>query len=220
MGATIVQGVASTGTTSTNLTLTLPNPTTPGNTLIFVWGSSSTVGVSAGSGGGVTTWAKTAESKVRRSCSLWSGLVDTTPAAAATLTHSSAARNGYLFEVSGLKAGATPIVGTNNGQNANAAASVTPTAGKQYLIVAVEGSQVNTNSGPTNSFTPLYANGSIGPSGYRILTADGSTYSTGWGTGNSFAIWDECIVAFEIAGFQTAFARNANGIYVPGAIIG
>lgn len=187
------------------MTITMDAASTTGNTLIFAWGTSSTSDCTGPSGGGVTTWVKDAESTARRSCSIWSGVVDTTPSAVITVSAMAGTNTAAdVSEWSGLDSGGTLVQGFSikNAQGTAASGancSHTPTSSSDVVLIYVNGQQSNSATGPSAGWTALTAAGGIGPSAYQIVTAASGAYSNKFSIANNYVVWDAAIVAYNVA---------------------
>lgn len=198
------------------MTITMDAASTTGNTLIFAWGTSSTSDCTGPSGGGVTTWVKDAESTARRSCSIWSGVVDTTPSAVITVSAMAGTNTAAdVSEWSGLDSGGTLVQGFSikNAQGTAASGancSHTPTSSSDVVLIYVNGQQSNSATGPSAGWTALTAAGGIGPSAYQIVTAASGAYSNKFSIANNYVTWDAAIVAYNVASGGGSYSLTAD----------
>ncbi len=95
-----------------------------------------------------------------------------------------------------------PSISTNSGASGTASSSsVTPTAGKEVLLLALGSTDGSLTNSPTGSFTALTRDASSGSNGYayRIVASASGSYQTTWANPFTYA-WATFIVGFDAAG--------------------
>lgn len=188
------------------LSISLPGPTTIGNTIIYqnIGGPSTTItGIS---GGGVTTWTQ----QVIKSLSAfkvdqWSGVVTSSSSAPVVATASfNVSWNANAQEYSGILTSGTVTDGVNSASGINGTAlnsgSVTPTAGTSVLILAAGSFQAGASPSEPNvpPYTAVTASFNQQPTVYQIVSSASGSYSVSYQIAyNSYVI---CIVAYKGAG--------------------
>lgn len=217
MAATLVQVKTKNYAGGSTTTITLDTAPTTGNVLVLTWGTSSNSSdLSTPSGGGVTTWVKQAESTARRSASVWSGIVDTTPSANIVVS-GTVTMQMSVSEWNGLDSGGTLVQGftLKNAQGTTttgANCSHTPTASSNVVLIYVDGQQANSATGPSAGWTAMVAAAGVGPSAYQIVTGASGAYSNKFSLVTNYNEWDACIVAFNVAAAGTP-ASASRGIH-------
>lgn len=218
MAGTLVQLKTKTFTGGTSTTLTLDAAPTTGNVLILTWGTSnSTADASTPTGGGCTTWTKQGESSTRRSTSIWTGIVDTTPSANVVMP-GTVTMSFTVTEWSGLDSGGTLVQGSAQLASASgtvasgANSTITPTSSTDVVLIASFGIQSNTSSGPTAGWTDILAFGTIHAASYRVVTSASGAYTNKYGIASDFVGWDSVCIAFNVAAAGTP-AVASRGIH-------
>lgn len=199
----------------TSVVCTLASNPTSGNMLILCAGAQATAGVSAVSGGGVTTWTSAKNSRVNRAAEIWYGVTDGS-SAAVTVTYGGKGSNwANLSEWTGILASGTIVhtTGSNSGSSQNPSTGNAVTSNAVVLLIACERYASSASgvlsAGPTNSFTTLTAPCPNVQPAYREVSATG-TYNTDWTFSSSSDTWDAVIVAFNPA--VTTGIKTINGL--------
>jgi hypothetical protein len=193
------------GSADKTITITVPSA---GNALRLQLGCSSSQTINSVSGGGVT-WSQVAtQSELTGGIKteIWAG--DNSSGSGTTITinvSNTYSRVDAVFtEWSGMPT--TPVADGgptgNTGRSVTAStASITPTAGKEVLILATaQGSGAVTNAGPTGGFTALTLAGSnsgLVGFAYQIVGSASGSYSTSWTVAHSYDYWATLIAGWD-----------------------
>lgn len=152
---------------------------------------------------------------------IWYALNGSAASTAVVATEAGATFAGIkiaVFEVDITTTSGDPTDGTNTANGTGVTAdpgSVTPTAGRDAIIIMgqMTGSGINTNSGPTNSFTSFTSAASGQPftAAYLLVPSTSGSYSASYGTSNNYNKWCAAIVVFYQAGASGAIAASLTG---------
>jgi hypothetical protein len=209
---TLVQQITGTWSSGSSYTATLPSAPASGHLLIltYVDAAQTVAGISSIAQTNVT-WSKAVSSKVNEDVEIWYGVVGSAAGTVATINLSGTPTTASLSNISEWSGLLTSSEVLANGTSANngsgltpTTATITPTAGKNVLIVAASRHGSSFTSGPTSGFTSLSA-GTAGLGyafAYLIVSSTSGSYSTSWTYGTSGA-WDA-----EIATFLAARTRH------------
>lgn len=192
------QAIVSSGAT---ISVTLSGTPVTGNTLIFFAGSQAAdkaITFNTVTQTGVT-WHQAVTSNTNRRSVIWYGEVGASPSASLTINLSGAPATtirGGISEWSGLLTLSSLDQSTsNNGSSAApTTGTITPTSGRNSLIIATSGNPGNA-SAPTNGFTALTSQDPSFPGSYLVVTSTSGTNSTAWSSTSS-GLWDTEIANF------------------------
>lgn len=221
------------GSTSKTITISAPAAGSLLMLMITHYGSNSVTSVS---GGGVT-WTKV--SNVTTSDSVYTAELWTGPNSSGSgTTITIVVSNTYdpyqtnFAEWSGLDTApvADPSPSTNTGTSATTStSSVTPTAGKDVLLVACGVSTNDLANTPSGSFSALAASatalGGLGNGNsvfaYRLVTGASGSYSTSWTGSVGYRTWSTIIAGWDAAagGGGATSSHPRPGLSIPPAIL-
>lgn len=189
-------------------TVTIATPGA-GNALRLLVGRATTTVVNSVTGGGVT-WSLLAtidNSNSSHSTELWGG--DNSSGSGTTITITLA--NTYtqvevnVSEWSGLDTTPVqdPAPGTNTGTSNTATTdTVTPTAGKEVLLLASAVHAATLTDSPSGGFTALTRSATATGYGfaYQIVASASGNYLTTWGLSAAYNPWATIIAGWDAAG--------------------
>jgi hypothetical protein len=165
--------------------------------------------VTAVTGGGVT-WTKLAEidtSDAASHAELWGGDDSSGSGTTVSITLSSTYGqvNVNVSEWSGLDTAPVqdPAPSTNTGTSITITAStVTPTAGKEVLLLAIGRTNGALTDTPSDSFTALARAGAdtAGGYAYRVVASASGGYQTTWPNNAGYQKWATIVAGWDAAG--------------------
>ena len=178
-----------TGPGQTSMTFTFPSTANVGDTLVITW-LCPTAGlshISSISQTGVTWTRADNHTPTTARIEIWYGVVTSAPGTVATINFTVAVSGTAVLRANGSRytCSGTVSLGVSGAGTAATAATrptetISPTAGKSALFIAVQRGAGTFSSGPTNSFNAL-ASGSTGfTPAYLIVGSTTGTYSTSW----------------------------------------
>lgn len=214
ISSTPIQQVAAKSTAggSATKTFTIAAPAA-GNALRLMISSDSLITISGVTGGGVTWTQLAVVTNSSSSHRVWLFGGDNSSGAGTTIsvTISDAYRTFEcnISEWSGLDTTPVqdPAPSTNTGtSNTVTTSSVTPAAGKEVLLLAVGGEQINTvTNTPSGGFTALSRSGTATKQAfaYLVVASASGSYGTTWPAAVAYGTW-----ATIIAGWDGASAAS------------
>lgn len=147
------------------------------------------------------TWTLVSRANALKNVEVWKGVVGSSPAAGFTVNSvlNGSADNIRLnvsrwqgqpevLDISASSSSATDTATINSG-------NITPTAGKEMVLLAVARSHLGGISAPSNSFTALTSGSTGFGFAYRKIASTSGSYSTSWT--QTSGIYEACIVAIK-----------------------
>lgn len=218
-------GVKLTTGGSTSKTITISAPASGAMLSLFI-GHVSSASISSVSGGGVT-WSKVGnvtESATTSTIEHWVGHNSSGSGTTITIVVSNTygAYECNFSEWSGTDTSgvADPAETTNSGtSNTMTTASVTPTAGKEVLLLACGVTLAHVTNTPSGSFSALACSATAQPASsstnyafaYRIVSSASGSYSTSWPLAVSYRPWGAMIGGWDAAG-GASFIDNTQNV--------
>jgi hypothetical protein len=198
-GAVLVREGASTGTSTTTLTVALPTRPADGHALVLVVASNKDY-PSGVAGGGIASWINAAQAGAHVATEIWVGLGVSSATSDVTITWPAPqpAAVALLTEWAGLSALDSPGAAADG---KTATPTVAPFAAQPaQLLFAVAGTQ-SLAAGPTNGFSAITpatpaSNGSVKVVAAYLKVGSAGMYGTSW-TMPSPAGWDTTLVALR-----------------------
>lgn len=221
IAAAFINAVTVNSASTNPFTITLPGTPTNGNTLFLNLSVSAPAGVTISS---ITqtgvTWALVARSNSNtRLVEQWIGTSVSGAGTGITVNVAGGTGNfrGNVVEWNGITATTADTTANNTGSSSNpASATITPTAGKNMLLLAVGVGGGNSNS-PTNGFTRIPFGDSANPVHYLVIPNTNASYNVSW-TGTGSQAWEVIISAFSGGNQIVSTARGISTLTGGGTV--
>lgn len=182
------------------IAITLAGAPTNGNVLIFVMTMNTNTNSVATMAQTNVTWHRALTTSTNETIEIWYGEVGASASATltCTLTNGNSTCRGNLSEWSGIAttSEADAAQGSNGTSATPTTASITPTAGRNVLLIAsTRKAGTFTAGSETNGFTALTTTNSGWRYSYLVVASTSGSYSTGWAFSTSTA-YEAAIASF------------------------
>lgn len=209
---------------STTKTIAISAPASGSMLTLFIVRPNAS-SISSVSGGGVTWSSVGSVSDGIATIELWMGPNSSGSGTTISIvvSNSYSSYETHFGEWSGIDASpvADPANSTNTGTSTTAStSSVTPTAGKEVVLIAAGFSTNDLADSPTGSFTALTRSGTAGGGigagnsvfAYRIVGSASGSYSTSWTGSAGYRAWATIIAGWDAAAGGGGFIDNTSAI--------